>query len=468
MRARLIIASLAFIIIPFFSFAQSKYKADSVATLLKTYINTQNNPALYTLCSKNYRAQTPEKSLADFFTNKLFPLGQVTNAEFVEFDDDEAVYKLTFEKATLQLNFYLDAENKLDMLKFVPFKPNKTALEETSNPLQTVLEKRIDSAIRHYIQKPNTVGLSVGIFNKGKITNYGYGETAKGNAKLPDANALFEIGSITKTFTATLLAHYVLTGKVKLTDPITKYLPDSVASNKNLQQITLMQLSNHTSGLPSLPPDFNNQSKFNELNPYVRFDKHLLFNYLKACSLVTKPGEVSSYSNMGVGLLGLILEKVSGKSFEQMVTDIICKPLGMASTVQHISPALSDRFVSVYNKDGIQVLPWDFDALKACGSLRSTINDLLLYTKANMQRTGPLAKEFTLTHQVTFDKEDKVGLGWFIIKVKSTEYYFHNGGTGGSRSFLAFNVDKNVAVVMVANNSISVDGLGVSLLKLID
>jgi CubicO group peptidase (beta-lactamase class C family) len=450
------------------SSAQNKQKADSVTALLKTYINSHDTPALYALTSKKYQAAINAKDFADFFTAQIFTSGLITAMSFIGFDKNTARYKLTFEKELLQLSVILDEQSKLDYVVFEPFVPGKANLVATSNPLKTLLEKRIDSAIRVYIHQPNTVGLSVGIINKGQISTYGYGETAKGKAQLPDANTVFEIGSITKTFTATLLAHYVLAGKLKLTDPITTYLPDSVAANKSLQKITLVQLSNHTSGLPSLPANFFMHADLDMLNPYKNYDKRQLFAYLKNCTLLTTPGEVSAYSNMGVGLLGLILEKVSGKSFEQMVNDVICKPLGMQSTAQMLSPALSQKFVSVYNQGGAATPAWDFGALKACGSLHSTITDLLQYAKANMQTSGTLAKEFALTHQVTFNKKEQIGLGWFIIKVGNADHYFHNGGTYGSSSFLAFNAEKNVGVVILSNSALSTDALGVSLLKLIE
>ncbi len=462
------IAFVCIALTPLYPLAQSKPKADSVVALLKTYINAQNTSAIYGLTSKQYQARLGQKEFTDFFIVQIFTSGQISVSAFTGFDKNTAHYKLTFQKEVLLLSIIVDDAGKLDYLIFEPFVPVKADPVATSNPLKTPLEKRIDSAIRVYIQQLNTVGLSVGIIDHGHISTYGYGETTKGKGQLPDAGTIFEIGSITKTFTATLLAHYVLAGKIKLTDPITMYLPDSVAANKDLQKITLVQLSNHTSGLPSLPANLFIRNNVDPFNPYKNYNKSQLFAYLRTCSLLTTPGEVSAYSNMGVGLLGLLLEKVSGKSFEQMVADMICKPLDMNSTYQILPPELLQKFASVYNQNGVATTAWDFDALKACGSLHATVTDLLLYAKANMQTTGTLAKEFALTHQVTFDKKEKVCLGWFIIKIKGTDHYFHNGGTYGSSSFLAFNADKNVAVVVLSNMAISTDALGISLLQLIE
>ncbi len=469
-RIVIIIAALLFAIMPVQIYAQSnsKQKTDSVTALLKNYINTQNNQALYTLTSKKYQAVINAKDFADFFNAQIFTSGQITASSFLGFDKNTAHYKLTFEKELLQLSVILDEQGKLDYLVFEPFVARKTDLVATSNPLKTYLEKRIDSAIRVYIQQPNTVGLSVGIINKGNISVYAYGETVKGNKQLPDANTLFEIGSITKTFTSTtLLAHYVLQGKIRLSDPITKYLPDSVVANKNLQGVTLMQLSNHTSGLPRLPDNLFSINT-DQLDPFKNYDRAQLFAYLKTCKLNSKPGEVYVYSNIAVGLLGVILERISNRSFEQMIQSIICKPLNMKSTVQYLSAENNIRFTKVYNASGVETPAWHIDALAGAGALHSTVTDLLLYTKANMSNgTEMLSKAFALTHQITFAKDAKLGLAWHIIRVDNSEYYFHNGGTYGSSSFLAFNADKDVAVVILSNSAISTDTLGAGLINLI-
>jgi CubicO group peptidase (beta-lactamase class C family) len=182
--------------------------------------------------------------------------------------------------------------------------------------------------------------------------------------------------------------------------------------------------------------------------------------------LNSKPGEIYAYSNLAVGLLGTILERVSGKSFEQMVGEIICNPLGMQNTIQHLYPMMTTRFATVYNDDGKQTPAWDFNVLAPCGSLRSTINDLVRYTKANMNKgTDKLSKAFELTHQITYSNDTKLGLAWHLITVDGISYYFHNGGTYGSSSFLAFNADKKLAVIVLSNASESTDIVGNTLLK---
>jgi CubicO group peptidase (beta-lactamase class C family) len=213
----------------------------------------------------------------------------------------------------------------------------------------------------------------------------------------------------------------------------------------------LLMLSNHTSGLPSLPDNFE-EHMTDALNPYKDYSRPFLFSYLKTCKPDTTPGSTYSYSNLAAGLLGVILERVSGKTYEQMVEQVICKPLQMGSTVQHMNDEQRSHFVSVYNEKGAPTPAWDLDALAPAGALRSTVHDLLLYAKANLGKTkGELDKAMSLTHKITNTKEMKVGLGWHGATIKGQQVLWHNGGTYGSSSYLGFVPGKDIAVVVLSN-----------------
>ncbi len=444
-------------------------KTDSVLTLVKKYFKTKDADAIYALTGVNFKKAITQGAFRDICFNNLFPLGEIKKDSLLSFVNNKtATYKIQFEAVTMQLLMNLDQNDKIELFLFQPFKIepfDKPALVASSNPLITAIDKKVDSAARNYIQKSNTVGLSIGIIKDGKVNTYNYGETKKGNQHLPTAGTLFEIGSITKTFTSTLLAYYVNEGRLRLTDPVTMYLPDSVVRNPALQNITLLNLSNHTSGLASLPDNFSAQNPYDKLNPYKNYTKQLLYAYLKNCTLNSKPGEKYDYSNLAVGLLGTILEQVSHKTFEQMVSEIICAPLQMKSTMQHLYPMIATRFTTVYDDAGDQTPAWDFDVFAPCGSLRSTVNDLMMYAESNITPGNTkLAKAFELTHKITLDGDTKVALAWHIITVNGVDYIFHNGGTYGSSSFLAFNAKRNVAVIILSNAAASTDELGKRLL----
>lgn len=444
-------------------------KTDSTFVLVKKYFNARQADSLYEMGGKNFKNSLSRNGFKTVAEQQLFPLKEIKGSSLVSFvNNSVATYKLVFESVTLQMLLSLDHDDKIEMFLFQPYKEvtaDKLTQAASTNKLLTATDKKVDTVARTYIQKANTAGLSIGVFKDGQISTYNYGETTKGNKKLPDANTLFEIGSISKTFTSTILAYYVNEGKVKLTDPITKYLPDSVKTNTALNDITLVMLSNHTSGLSRMPDNMAIKPG-DELNPYKTYDKTLLFGYLKTCKLNSKPGEQYAYSNLAVGLLGTILTQVGGKTYDQLVADIICKPLGMKSTAQHLLPSLQARFATVYNADGNPTPPWDFDALAPCGSLHSSVNDLMIYAKANMNpANNKLGKAFELTHQLTFTKDAQLGLAWHIIKVDGVDYIFHNGGTFGSSTFLAFNKAKNLIVIVLSNCGDSIDGIGSGIIK---
>ncbi|MET4138302.1 hypothetical protein ABIB30_000662 [Pedobacter sp. UYP1] len=344
---------------PLMTFAQSsgQRKSDLVVLLIKKYITEKTPEKIYALGSRNYKASISQEKLTDFIVKNAYILGKIKESSFISAKKNESKYKLGFEGGNIALSFSLDQNNKLNKLSFLPFVPvitRKTALAPSSNPLKSKLDKEADTLARNYIQNSNTVGLSIGILRDGEIYTYGYGTTQKNNGMVPDANTIFEIGSISKTFTAQLLAYYVNAGKISLTDPITKYLPDSVAENSELQQIKIVNLSNHTAGLVRLPD--NLLSKNTEVtNPYKNYTKDLLFSYLKSCKLASVPGEVYSYSNMGTGLLGVILEQISGKTYAQLLKEIITDPLKMNSTFQHLTPESAKRFTKVYNNETKEV-----------------------------------------------------------------------------------------------------------------
>jgi CubicO group peptidase (beta-lactamase class C family) len=464
-----IFSLLLALLISFSAAAQTaQERNDAMYKLVEKHFNQRNGDSLYALTNDAFQKQISHELFMNILNGQLFPLGNMQQSGFLNIKNGVSFYKVNFANATLQMLVGVDSSNKMSTFAVQPYKDSeaqKSVAPATSNPLKTALDKTIDSAIRSYTMLANTVGLSVGVLKDGKMTIYGYGETAKDNGQIPSGNTIFEIGSISKTFTATLLAYNVIEGKVKLTDPITKYLPDSVAANKELAGITLQMLSNHTSGLPRLPINMFFAIK-DSLNPYREYDKAMLFSYLKEAKPATTPGSTYAYSNLGVGLLGVILERVNGKGFETMVKDIICKPLKMNNTMQRVTGDHLKQFASVHD-DGKVTSAWDFDAMAAAGSLRSTAQDLLLYAAANLKDNdqSKLGKAINLTHQLTFQGQRNVGLGWHQEKTNGGEiYYVHTGGTGGSSSLVAWVPGKDIAVVTLSNASETVSNTGIDLL----
>jgi len=461
---------LSLIFFASYGFAQSAHSNDQAFIKVRKFFNDRQADSVYNMTGESFRTHVRRDMFVNIAETKLFPLGKIQEVEFLSYKSGISNYKVTYPSIMLEMIIGVDKEDKIEALAFkqyVKAVADKNYFVPSSNPRQTELDKRIDSVARQYINKINTVGLSIGILKDGRITTYGYGETAKDNKQLPTAKTIFEIGSITKTFTATLLAWYVNEKKLSLSDPITKYLPDSVAANPAIQSITVQMLSNHTSGLPGLPDNLVLNGP-DSLNPYKYYSKNLMYSWLKACTPQSKPGETYAYSNLAVALLGNILEDVTHKSYEQMVREIICKPLNMQNTVQDLTAAQKKDFIHVYNEEGSNTPAWDFVAFAPAGALHSTVSDLLLYAQAGMKNgNDKLSKAMSLTHKLTYDKTPKVALGWHIMETANQPIYWHNGGTYGSGSYLAFQPSKQIAVVVLSNSAESVDPIALSILRIL-
>jgi CubicO group peptidase (beta-lactamase class C family) len=446
-------------------------KTDSVSRLVLKEFNKKNVAGLYELTGDHFKKALTYESFLAVCQNNLFPLGDMKEASFERETSGICKYKAVFNSMNVTLLLGLDKADKIETFLFKPYIDDNARKDHkvvSTNSMISPLDIKVDSAVQPYISLQATTGLSIGILKNGKSFYYGYGETARGNGRLPDEHTIFEIGSISKTFTSLLLAEAVVNGTVKLDDPVSKYFPDSIpAFEFGGTTITLKTLSNHTSGLPGMPTNFHPAD--NE-NPYRDYDDQDMFGFYKTFRLSRKPGTQFEYSNLAAGTLGVILEKVYKKNYQDLFVETICNPLGMNDTREFIRKADSARFAKGYNEEGKYNSQWDFKALSPAGSIRSTSADLLIYANANLGAAPKsLEKAIQLTHVVTFtDGNNKIALGWLYIKPGKDEVLFHNGGTGGFRSYLAINLDKKFAVVVLSNTSIGVEDVGNSIMKWLD
>ncbi|WP_460471263.1 serine hydrolase [Emticicia fontis] len=454
------------------SFAQSNQtKIDSVRVLLEKAFSEQNSAKIYELVGESFRSQLSESQIKQVTLSLYAQLGAWKSSEFLKNTDGVANYKGIFEKANQNIYLSLDKQGKIYTMLFQPFmgdKPKKDSPVATDNQMASALDIRVDSVIRPYIQLKHTVGLAVAIIKDGKIYTYNYGETKQGNKQLPNPDkTLFEIGSISKTFTATILADEVVKGKMSLDDPINKYLPDSIGkmAYKDVP-ITLKTLSNHTSGFPRLP--INLYKKGDPVDdPYKNYDEQRMFTYLKNFKPYREVGVNYEYSNFAVGLLGHILALQNHTSYEKLLKERITKPLKMNHTFITISPEQAPNFAQGYNEKSEPVSAWALNTLEGAGAIRSTVNDMVKYVEANIGKAPEkLQKAIDLTHQITFEKgQNIVGLGWHLVKRKNITIYQHSGGTGGFRSFSGFDPSRKVGVVILSNSAEEASLIGLELLK---
>ncbi len=320
----------------------------------------------------------------------------------------------------------------------------------------------IQQLLENQVKESEGSGAAIGFIDNGRIRYYTYGTKAIDNSSPITQDTLFEIGSMTKVFTTIALMDMVNEGLVSLDDPIEKYLPQQKVPQKDGVKITLRHLATHTSGLPRLPA--NMQMK-NPANPYADYTTEQLYACLSAVDLSKKPGESCEYSNLGMGLLGHILELIDHKSYEQIIRDRILVKLGMDHTTITLTPELQKQLASGHAMFKV-VENWDFPTLAGAGALRSTIKDMTQFLAANMDFVAtPLRGAIEASHAEQFTNDTvTVGFGWHLIKSNNGQIIWHNGGTGGYRSFLGFNMQTKRGVVILSNALNGVDSLGLHIL----
>ncbi len=333
------------------------------------------------------------------------------------------------------------------------------------------LKPKVDALVQPLLESETAVGLAIGLVDGGKTHTFGYGKVSAASGKTPDERTVFEIGSVTKTFTSLALADMVRRKLVALDDPVGKWLPPSVKMpQRGDRPITLADLATHTSGLPRLPRNLIPQITRNPDNPYAAYTVQQLYEALPTCPLENAPGARYAYSNLGAGLLGHVLARRDGVGYEELIKTRICRPLGMEETQIALSGPLEARFAQGHNIDGIPVAAWDIPTLAGAGALRSTVHDMLLWVSANLGlRPSPLAEAIETTHVPRHDASfapQRIALGWhFNPKIA---VHWHNGQTGGFHSYVAFHKERKIGVVVLSNTATgTVDRLGDQILVLL-
>ncbi|HTY10399.1 MAG TPA: serine hydrolase domain-containing protein [Bacteroidota bacterium] len=330
----------------------------------------------------------------------------------------------------------------------------KLPLTNGPNSLDTVQAMAVFERAQYY---PNGTQLSLCMIT-GDSENYvGIERRNDSLVYVENRDSIFEIGSITKTFTGTMLAKLVLDGTLSLNDPIAKFLPIALhQSLLNGKEPTLVELADHTSGLPFEPTNVRNDEKypFDQYAPYRSYTKDRLYDYLEhQLVLQSTPGEQRLYSNLGAGLLGHILTLVSGKSYEQLLFETVCAPLDMRDTFVEPASGRMRRMIRGRYPTG-DPLPFssgDCGVLTGCGGIKSTARDLVKYLKMNMTDTT----YFYLAQKPTkqFDEHFSGALGWAPYSERGKVHQGAFGATPGYTCGVIFERKMHVGVVVLSNVS---------------
>lgn len=429
------------------------------------FYNAQQPDSLYLLMSADFQQQVPQPGLRRFLTGSYTKLGRWQRSDYIRQHDGFSEYRGFFDRDTMLVRIAAGAGGKLAGFGLSPIIVSKQLA--TDNRLRSPFDRALDSLVRVHASQHLTIGMSIGLIRHDSLFVFNYGETARANGRLPTDSTRYEIGSISKTFTATLLADMVRQKRVRLDDPVNRYLPDSIpVLQRDGAIVTIRMLANHTSGLPRLPGNLDNAGS-QPGNPYQAYDDKALFTCLKTVSLMSKPGTAYQYSNLGVGLLGTVLARVARKSYGQLLNSVITEPLAMQQTTLPLRPTDGRQLAQGYDATGQPAPNWDFQALAGAGGIRSTVHDLLIYLQAELsQSPARLGTAMQMTQQITFqDKQTRVGLGWHQTAAKTG--WWHNGGTGGYASFARFDPTAQTALVILSNTAVSVDELASAISRLL-
>jgi CubicO group peptidase (beta-lactamase class C family) len=322
--------------------------------------------------------------------------------------------------------------------------------------------------VRPLIDGQVVSGIVVGLYDAGKLEIYGFGHGPGGAP--PNGRTLFEIGSITKIYTSLLFADAVQRHEVSLDAPLSELLPPGItAPTRDGAVITLKHLALHSSGLPRLPRSI--AARATAPDPYAGYGEDALYADLVQTTLDSEPGTQISYSNYGVGLLGFVLGRKLGLGYTRVLQTRVLDPLGLHDTYLAVPAAVQSRRANGTDADLAQVPPWTVSSLAGAGALISTARDQLALIDAELDAAAgskqPLRGAMRFTQEPQLDNTgDNEGLGW---QIDSHGRRWHNGGTGGFHSFIAFDPTTRRGMVMLASTSTSVvDHLPDALWKILD
>ena len=336
---------------------------------------------------------------------------------------------------------------------------------------------RVNAVVRPFVEAHPFAAVVVGVSTPDGHRFHAFGRVDPPGepAAAPDGRTVFELGSVTKAFTGTLFARLIDEGVVAETDRAADRLPPDLAppafdGPEGEEPVTLRMLATHTSGLPVQPPGIGFFALFTDEpdDPYAAFARPYLARTLRTLPAAA-PGAFA-YSNLGVGLLGHALAHADAGdagALPAVMRARLTGPLGLADTVFELTDGQRSRFPQTYDEGGEPVPPWTWVTLGACGGLRGTAADCLGFADACLGR-GPAGWRGTWDDarrpRTPAGGPDEIGLCWLTRpRAAGGAIVWHNGGTGGSRSFLALLPDSGAAVVVLTNCAASVDALALEL-----
>lgn len=335
------------------------------------------------------------------------------------------------------------------------------------------LEASIEAELEKFAKHAGCQGLVVGVYKDGKSFIKGRGSVNKQGGAAPDAETIFQIGSVSKVLTASLLQILCDEGVVGMDATLGELIGPTVPLSQAAECVTLRQLVTHTAGFPSVPKPL--AAKLTELtgeddpllDPYNYLGPQVMFDYLAETEDKRNPGAFE-YSNYGVGLLGHVLELVTGKDLESLVREKILAPLGMNATGIVLTAQMQERLAQGYTAKGEPTPIWKFLALAGAGAFHSNARDMLSFIRAHVEEDAHFAASFKKMREV--QSSGKTGIGWmqptfFDRFFGNRQVVWHNGMVAGYAAYLSIDTQARSGVIVLANKGQDVTMQGVMLTR---
>ena len=452
---------------------QTERKDNKVVTekFVRNY-NDDDYNGIFSMFADVMKEALPIDKTTEFLKGLKSQAGNISNREFVKYENGTyASYKTTFERAVFVLNISIDDNSDINGLFVKPFVEEVNS-ENVINNLTIksgiITQKQSEIIFENAKIFPNHTQISIAIIKDGKVNYYGINNKNDTISTVNNKKSVFEIGSISKVFTSTILANFVIDEKINLNDNINGYLKTSF---NNDTEISFINLANHTSGLPIVPSNLD-FTKVNPENPYKEYKEKELEEYLtKHLELLNK--EKYQYSNLGAGLLGYTLSKIENTTYENLLQNKIFSKFNMYNSTSDINK-IKGNLVKGLNNEGNDVPNWELSVLAGAGAIFSTVEDLSQFAISQFDNSN---KELKLTRKKTFEVNENldIGLGWHILKSQSKNFwYWHNGGTGGYSSSMVIDENTKNGIIILSNvsafnpNMGNIDKLCFELMKTID
>ena len=312
---------------------------------------------------------------------------------------------------------------------------------------------KIEKIATEGIKNSNFPGISIGIVSDDKIIYAkGFGYADRENKKLADADTVYQIGSVTKTFTGNLLAQLIAEKQLSLDDSISKYFPDSVKfpTDKNGKAITVKDIATHSAEFPRYPDNLVRTDG----EPIHGFSKQQLYLGIELIRINNPAGIHYFYSNFGYGVLGTALENLTDKTLSELFLQRIFQPLKMESSSLDLTDKLKTNLAIPYRDDNPnqRTEPWEMGALSGAGNIFSSVNDLSLFM--NEMLKGSEVNRIQQTEYLKINETWNYGLGCFVInsKTRNTKIIHHGGDIDGYASYLILYPEFKGGLVILTNS----------------